>query len=59
VFNSEDLVVCEGIQRGLRSGANEGLIVGGLEQNLRRFHSSIESALEADPRAKVPKPPLA
>ena len=28
VFNSEDLVVCEQIQRGLRSGANEALIVG-------------------------------
>ena len=53
VFNSEDLVVCEQIQRGLRSGANEALIVGRLEQNLRRFHSSIEAALAADPSAKV------
>jgi len=59
VFNSEDLVVCEQIQRGLRSGANEALIVGRLEQNLRRFHSSIEAALEADPRAKIPQTPLA
>ena len=59
VFNSEDLVVCEQIQRGLRSGANESLIVRGLEQNLRRFHSSIEAALEADPRAKLPQSPLA
>ena len=59
VFNSEDLVVCEQIQRGLRSGANEALIVGHLEQNLRRFHSSIEAALEADPRAKIPQTPLA
>jgi glycine betaine catabolism A len=52
VFNSEDLVVCEQIQRGLRSGANEALIVGRLEQNLRRFHSSIETALEADPESQ-------
>ena len=59
VFNSEDLVVCEQIQRGLRSGANEALIVGRLEQNLRRFHLSIEAALEAEPRAKVPQAPLA
>ena len=59
VFNSEDLVVCENIQRGLQSGANEALIVGALEQNLRRFHSSIEAALEVDPRAKVPPSPLA
>jgi phenylpropionate dioxygenase-like ring-hydroxylating dioxygenase large terminal subunit len=59
VFNSEDLVVCEQIQRGLRSGANEALIVGRLEQNLRRFHSSIEAALEADPRTRVPQALLA
>ena len=49
VFNSEDLVVCEQIQRGLRSGANEVLIVGRLEQNLSRFHSSIEGALALVP----------
>jgi len=59
VFNSEDLVVCEQIQRGLRSGANEALIVGRLEQNLRRFHLSIEAAIEADPGAKVCQAPLA
>ena len=59
VFNSEDLGVCEQIQRGRQSGGNEALIVGGMEQNLRRFHSSIEAALEVDPRAKVPPSPLA
>src|SRR5215813_15514765 len=59
VFNSEDLVVCEQIQRGLRSGANEALIVGRLEQNLRRFHSSIEAAIQADPRTKVSQTPSA
>ena len=45
VFNSEDLVVCEQIQQGLRSGANEALIVGRLEQNLHRVHLNIEAAL--------------
>jgi hypothetical protein len=45
VFNREDLVVCEQIQRGLSSGANEQLILGRLEQNLRRFHGSVEGAL--------------
>jgi len=45
VFNKEDLVVCEQIQRGLASGANEALIVGRLEQNLQRFHSSVDAAL--------------
>lgn len=45
VFNSEDLVVCEQVQRGLRSGANDALILGRLEQNLCRFHSSLDAAL--------------
>ncbi len=45
VFNKEDLVICEQIQRGLESGANDTLIVGRLEQNLRRFHASVEAAL--------------
>jgi len=45
VFNREDLVVCEQIQRGLRSGANDSLILGRLEQNLLRFHSSVDAAL--------------
>ena len=35
VFNSEDLVICEQIQRGLQSGAND----------LLHFHSTIETAL--------------
>jgi phenylpropionate dioxygenase-like ring-hydroxylating dioxygenase large terminal subunit len=46
VFNKEDLVVCEQIQRGLASGANESLIVGRLEQNLQRFHSTVDAALQ-------------
>jgi glycine betaine catabolism A len=45
VFNKEDLVVCEQIQRGLKSGANEALIVGRLEHNLHRFHSCVDAAL--------------
>lgn len=45
VFNKEDLVICEQIQRGLKCGANDTLIVGRLEQNLRRFHASVEAAL--------------
>ncbi|MDP2330136.1 MAG: SRPBCC family protein [Reyranella sp.] len=45
VFNSEDLPTCEQIQRGMGSGANERLIVGRLEQNLRRFHASLDAAL--------------
>lgn len=45
VFNGEDLPMCEQIQRGLRSGANTKLIVGRLEQNLQRFHKSLDAAL--------------
>jgi phenylpropionate dioxygenase-like ring-hydroxylating dioxygenase large terminal subunit len=47
VFNTEDLVVCEQIQRGLTSGANQSLIVGRLEHNLHRFHASVDAALSA------------
>jgi phenylpropionate dioxygenase-like ring-hydroxylating dioxygenase large terminal subunit len=45
VFNQEDLVVCEQIQRGLASGANDALIIGRLEHNLHRFHSAVDTAL--------------
>ena len=45
VFDKEDLVVCEAIQRGLASGANDAMIVGQLEQNLQRFHSTVDAAL--------------
>ena len=45
VFNGEDLAVCEQIQRGLASGANDRLILGRLEQNLRRFHHTLDVAL--------------
>ena len=41
VFNGEDLVVCEQIQRGLSSGANDRLILGRLEQNLQWFHDNL------------------
>jgi phenylpropionate dioxygenase-like ring-hydroxylating dioxygenase large terminal subunit len=46
VFNKEDLVICEQIQRGLGCGANDALIVGRLEQNLQRFHSAVDAALQ-------------
>ena len=45
VFNGEDLVVCEQIQRGLSSGANDRLILGRLEQNLRWFHETLKEAM--------------
>lgn len=45
VFAGEDLPICEQIQRGLASGANDRLIVGRLEQNLKRFHASLDQAL--------------
>ena len=45
VFNGEDIAVCEQIQRGLACGANDRLIIGRYEQNLRRFHGNLEAAL--------------
>src|SRR5262249_7557822 len=59
VFDKEDLVVCESIQRGLASGANDAMIVGRLEQNLQRFHSTVGAAVRQkhatirDPWARV------
>jgi phenylpropionate dioxygenase-like ring-hydroxylating dioxygenase large terminal subunit len=52
VFNGEDLATCEQIQRGLESGANDRLILGRLEQNLRWFHAEVEEnvAMPADDR---------
>jgi hypothetical protein len=46
VFNGEDIAVCEQIQRGLSCGANDRLLIGRYEQNLRRFHGSLEAALK-------------
>ena len=46
VFNGEDIAVCEQIQRGLACGANDRLLIGRYEQNLRRFHGSLEAALQ-------------
>lgn len=45
VFHGEDLVVCESIQRGLTCGANERLVLGGLEGNLGHFHATVAAAL--------------
>jgi hypothetical protein len=47
VFQREDLFAAEGIQAGLRSGANEAVTFGRLENALRHFHTTIERALDA------------
>ncbi len=47
VFQREDLFAAEGIQAGLCSGANEGLLLGRLEGSVRHFHATIERALDA------------
>ena len=41
----EDRDVAEGIQRGLKSGANEFLEFGRFEQALAHFHRSLDAAL--------------
>lgn len=45
VFSAEDVFVAVGAQRGLRSGANESLLFGGLEEAAARFHQLIEKRL--------------
>ncbi len=46
VFQREDLFAAEGIQAGLRSGANEYLTVGRLEHPICDFHAAIQRALD-------------
>jgi phenylpropionate dioxygenase-like ring-hydroxylating dioxygenase large terminal subunit len=45
VFQREDLFAAEGIQTGVRSGANEVVTFGRLEYVLRHFHAAIDRAL--------------
>jgi len=45
VFQSEDIFVSEGAQRGMRSGANEALLFGGLEASAVQFHQTIAREL--------------
>ena len=46
VFQAEDIAVSEGAQRGMRSGANEDLLFGGLEKSAVDFHQAIARALD-------------
>jgi len=45
VFQREDLFAAEGIQAGVRSGANEHVTFGRLEYVLRHFHEQLDRAL--------------
>jgi Rieske 2Fe-2S family protein len=45
VFQREDLFAAEGIQAGVRSGANETVTFGRLEFVLGRFHQTIDDAI--------------
>ena len=42
VFESEDIFVSVGAQKGMHSGANESLLFGGLEEAAVRFHDIVE-----------------
>ncbi len=45
VFEAEDLRVCIGAQKGLRSGANDSMLFGGFEAWAARFHHRIDEYL--------------
>ncbi len=45
VFNAEDLPICESIQRGFARGTAEQFLLGGLEDNVRRFHACVAEHL--------------
>lgn len=46
VFQREDLFAAEGIQAGLRSGANAELLIGRLEHPILAFHKAIQQAID-------------
>ncbi len=50
VFSKEDLAMAESIQRTLRSGANEHVLVGAREEGMRLFHRNRDRALAAQLR---------
>jgi phenylpropionate dioxygenase-like ring-hydroxylating dioxygenase large terminal subunit len=45
VFQSEDLMITESVQKGLDSGAYEHFLLGGLEYPIRVFHDRVDEAL--------------
>ena len=45
VFKREDLWVCEQIQRGLRSGANERFTYGAEEAPIQWWHEELDRRL--------------
>jgi len=45
VFNGEDLFICEQIQSALVTGIPDDFVLGRYEDNVRRFHETIETAL--------------
>jgi phenylpropionate dioxygenase-like ring-hydroxylating dioxygenase large terminal subunit len=46
VFQKEDLFAAVNIQRGLRSGANQALTIGRIEQAVGWFHEQVQAAVE-------------
>jgi len=47
VFEREDLFAAEGMQIGLRSGANTHMTLGRLETMIRYFHDRVQDAIDA------------
>jgi hypothetical protein len=48
VFNDEDLFICEQIQLGLAAAENGAFVLGRFENNVRRFHETIATSLDAN-----------
>ena len=51
VFEKEDLSIAESIQSTLASGANDHVLLGGLEEGMRLFHQARDRALAIAPPA--------
>ena len=45
VFAQEDLYIAESIQSTMNSGADDHLLLGGMEEGMRLFHEARDAAL--------------
>ena len=45
VFASEDFYICEQAQLGMKSGANDTLLIGGYESGIRTFHQILRDSI--------------
>jgi phenylpropionate dioxygenase-like ring-hydroxylating dioxygenase large terminal subunit len=53
VFEKEDLSIAESIQSTFASGANDHVLLGGLEEGMRLFHQARDLAIGLEPKSEA------